>query len=235
MSDQAPDPYADFPFRGTEAQGLILAGSLPLENARELCDGRFTPVVCDHDAGRAHAHITTLYMRDLKIRGLPLLRFHYPETVWNLLVRVEDRITDLSIQAHTNLMMRVPLAVFDKYNTAVCRIGLSREGAAGRLSMVRGENQILRAEFETMGPAPKDAPMIRHLLTRRRAGEYYRIPWGNTQPRELLAARCRITDRSLINHVFGEEWELTSAYYFTDRPHYCAPSTLYQSESTVSP
>lgn len=216
-------PYDDYPFQGMEAAGLILTGSLPMADARLLTDGRFEPQPLAAEPERAEAHIHTLLMRDLKIRGLPLVRFNYPETVWNLRVVIDGETADLSVQAHTNLMMRVPLALFDKYNTVLGRIRLEKEDGGGKLRIERA-GKALSLTFTTGAEASDGVPMIRRLFTRSKPGQFYVIPWGDTVPERLVTVECQLEERSLADHVFGPQWRLEGAFFFANRRHFCAPS-----------
>ncbi len=226
------ESYKHFPFSGMEAQGLILAGSVPVHTAEVLSDGLFEPRPLPSAEHRIGAVLTILQMRDLKVRGLPGLRFHYPEALWNIAVLADGKPADLTVRAHTNLMMRLPLAVFDKYNTDVCRIRLSLDGIKGKAVIKHRSGRALAAEFTAAGPAQEEVPLIRTLYTRQKAGSFYHIPWGNTVPQQLLQAACTIQDRGLLDTIYGPSWKLETAYFFSNRPHYCAPSIPHATKRT---
>lgn len=208
----------DYSFCGLEADGLLLRGDIPRDQALKLA-GESLGFVRTEEETRVRCALLVVGIEDLSTWNIPLLRWTYPEAVW-LLEFGEGAF--LAVKAHTPAYMVPALSLMDKYNTDRGAIALSKTGDTASVSVTAGNTAMSLALADTL---EGDTRLIEKLWTRSRSGNYYRIPWGNNQPEDVCRMRCEVRENSLGSSVFGPDvrWE-GNAIYFLNRRHDCAPA-----------
>ncbi|MCV6614570.1 MAG: hypothetical protein OIF35_06300 [Cellvibrionaceae bacterium] len=215
---------SNYAFRGLESNGLLLKGALPRQRAEQLAGAQFQFVRSPLAADYVECALLVVRIEQLSTWGIPLLRWTYPEAVWMLALADGGY---LAIKAHTPSYMLPALSLMDRYNTDRGAISLvkANEGSmnSAEVSVSSGQAQLLLKLSEAI--AIDKAALVGNLWTRSRAGNYYRIPWGDNKPAQLYQMQCSIDTPGLDRQVFGADilWQ-GEAIYFIDRPHRCAPA-----------
>lgn len=220
-----PRPDPGHRFEGTETLGVEVRGSLPRSRAVEL-GGDELPYVPEPGGGRVRASILTVMIRELAVRGLPRLRFDYPETLWLLHLAPAGRQVRLAVRAQTRLAMFPGLEWVDNYHTEIGRHQFSAESLDTSLELTLDARAGGRYAIRLAGPSPAPSPFrIGRLFTRTRWGRLYEIPWGGGVPRQTGLARVELLERDLVDRIFGPAFRCAEqALWFQDRAHACSPA-----------
>lgn len=181
---------SDYRFRGVESLTIELDGTFDASAVK-------LPPGFEHDGGRVS--LFAFHVDKLRVRGVPLLSFTYPEILWRLAVRRGDQrawwaiACDLSARGPTWAARR-----YVRYDVRTHAVGVAEHrirsgGPAGELS-IEIDNKV----------EPWDRGDEPDRVLRTGADASWTVPWGDdagtTAP---LAHRVRVETDTLSTPTVG--------------------------------